>query len=222
MRRTIAGLTTTGLLLTALGGCSGGGRSRGMQSTPSPSAGARLSHPHPAYTAADVRFMSDMIRHHAQALLIAGWIPSHGANETLRRLGERIVVGQQDEKALMERWLQDRNEAVPGPDPSHAMKPGTAHSATGHSASMPGMLTAEQLTRLDRARGREFDRLFLKFMIIHHQGAVVMVDQLMDAPGAAQDDTVFRLASDIQAEQSSEINRMQQMLDALPPEAPAP
>jgi uncharacterized protein (DUF305 family) len=166
--------------------------------------------------------MSDMIRHHAQALLIAGWIPTHGANATLRRLGERIVVGQQDEKALMERWLQDRHEPVPGPDSSHAMKPGTDHSATGHATPMPGMLTAEQLTRLDRARGREFDQLFLQFMIIHHQGAVAMVDQLMDAPGAAQDDTVFRLASDIQSEQSSEIRRMQQMLDALPPEDPAP
>ena len=77
-------------------------------------------------------------------------------------------------------------------------------------------------SQLDRARGGEFDRLFLAFMIIHHRGAVVMVDRLMDAPGAAQDDTVFRLASDFHAEQSNEINRMQMMLDALPSQDPTP
>ena len=164
-------------------------------------------HPH---TAADVAFMSGMIVHHAQAVVIAGWAPSHEASPSLRRLCERILVGQQDEIAILTRWLTDRGE--PAPDPAH----------DDHAMHMPGMLTDEQLAQLDGARGPAFDRLFLTLMIAHHRGALVMVDRLFGTQGAGQDQTVFRIASDVHADQSTEIHRMQQMLASLPPEGQGP
>ena len=168
----------------------------------------------PPYVAADAQFMTGMIGHHAQAVLISGWAPSHGASQSIVLLTERIVVGQQDEIALMTRWLKDRGEPVP--DPSHA------HAGMDHGAHMPGMLSAEQLAALDAARGPEFDRLFLTYMIQHHLGAIVMVDQLFATQGAGQDEATFRLASDIYAAQTTEIRRMQLMLDALPPSGASP
>ena len=162
------------------------------------------------YTAADVHFMSGMIYHHAQAVLIAGWAPSHDASPSLRALCERIVVGQGDEIALMQRWLRDRHEEVPDPSATHAMMPGM-----DPAPMMPGMLTADQLAQLDRARGREFDRLFLTFMIQHHQGAITMVNQLFGSQGAGEEESVFRLASNIYADQVTEIGRMQRMLAVL-------
>lgn len=177
---------------------------------PAPSAPAASSPP--AYTAGDVRFMTGMIAHHAQAVLIAGWGPAHGASPALQRMLERIVVGQNDEIRLMQRWLGARHETIPDGDASHAMMPGMAHGAM-----MPGMLTPEQLAQLDQARGAEFDRLFLVFMIQHHRGALTMVDQLFSTQGAGEDEATFRLASDIYADQSTEIDRMNRMLAALPP-----
>jgi uncharacterized protein (DUF305 family) len=162
-----------------------------------------------AYTPADVYFMSGMIGHHAQAVLMAGWAPSHGASEAVRALCERIVVGQRDEIVLMQRWLRERHEPVPEADASHDMMPGMRH------AMMPGMLTAEQLAELDRARGADFDRLFLSFMIRHHQGAIVMVNQLFGSPGGGEQETVFRFASDVYADQTTEIDRMQKLLVVL-------
>src|SRR5712692_4238099 len=138
--------------------------------------------PSPArdYTAADVRFMSGMIYHHVQAVLIAGWAPTHGAGASVRTLCERIVASQKDEIALLSRWLADRHEAVPHPDPEHMMMP-----EMDSTHMMPGMLTAEQLARLDRARGQDFDALFLRLMIQHHEGAITMVNQLF-AAGAGE------------------------------------
>jgi len=164
----------------------------------------------PPYTAADAQFMTGMIRHHAQAVLIAGWAPSHGASASVRILCERIVVGQRDEIAVMQRWLSERHEPVPPADmPGHAM-PGMDQSPL-----MPGMLAAEQLAKLDGARGKEFDQLFLTFMIQHHRGAITMVEQLLHTQGAAQDGQVFRFANDVFADQTTEIDRMQRMLDRL-------
>jgi uncharacterized protein (DUF305 family) len=160
--------------------------------------------------AADVDFMSGMIAHHAQAVLIAGWAPSHGASESLRALCERIVVAQNDEIALAQRWLRERHQPVPPADPRGHTMPGMDHPML-----MPGMLSPEQMAQLDAARGREFDRLFLTFMIQHHQGAITMVEQLISAPGAAQDGPVFRFAADVNADQTTEIDRMTRMLDAL-------
>ena len=163
---------------------------------------------HAGYTPQDVAFMSGMIHHHAQAVLIAGWAPSHGANPSVRTLCERIVVAQRDEIALMSRWLEDRHEAVP--DISHDMMPGMAPMAM-----MPGMLSADQLAQLDQARGSEFDRLFLRFMIQHHQGAITMVNELFGSAGGGEQETVFKFASDVYADQSTEIDRMQKMLASL-------
>jgi uncharacterized protein (DUF305 family) len=161
----------------------------------------------PPYTDADVRFMSGMIVHHGQAVLMAGWAPSHGASGAVRRLCERIVVAQQDEIAFMQRWLRERHETVPPAEQDPHM------SGMDHPMLMPGMLTPEQLAQLDSARGPEFDRLFLTFMIQHHRGAITMVEQLLHAQGAAQDGQVFRFAADVNADQSSEIDRMSGMLE---------
>src|SRR5207249_3287608 len=122
---------------------------------------------------------------------IAGWAPSHAASAAVRALCERIVVGQRDEIALMQRWLRERHEPVPEADPAHYTMPGMDPSML-----MPGMLTAEQLAQLDRARGAEFDRLFLTFMIQHHQGAITLVNQLFGSAGGREQETVFRFASD--------------------------
>ncbi|MEJ7811372.1 MAG: DUF305 domain-containing protein [Gemmatimonadaceae bacterium] len=154
--------------------------------------------------------MAGMIPHHAQAMLIARWAPSHGASPSVRILSERIVVAQGDEIAFAQTWLRNRREMVPSADASHDMMPGM-----DHSTQMPGMLTAEQLGQLDRARDAEFDRLFLTFMIRHHQGAITMVEQLLSARGAAQDDDVFKFASDVNVDQATEIDRMSAMLAAL-------
>ncbi|HEV8400383.1 MAG TPA: DUF305 domain-containing protein [Gemmatimonadales bacterium] len=174
---------------------------------PAPAAAAPARRAPPPATAADIHFFSGMIRHHAQAVLMAGWAPSHGASASLRALCERIVVGQRDEIALASRWLRARNEPVPETDASHDMMPGMDHML------MPGMLTPEQLGQLDRARGTEFDRLFLTFMIQHHQGAITMVNDLFSA-GGGEEDVAYKFASDIFADQTTEIDRMQKMLAA--------
>jgi uncharacterized protein (DUF305 family) len=162
---------------------------------------------------ADVHFMSGMIPHHAQAVLIAGWAATHGAGDAIGRLCERIVVGQQDEISLMQNWLRSQNQPVPDARATHLRM---NMNGAVHDMLMPGMLDAEELARLDRARGTEFDRLFLRAMIKHHEGAIAMVDQLFASQGAGQDEVVFRFASDVYADQTTEIDRMQKMLAALP------
>jgi len=162
------------------------------------------------YTDADVHFMAGMIGHHAQAIQMAGWAPSHGASSSVRVLCERIVVAQTDEIAMAQRWLKEHGEYVPPADPrGHFMQ------GMDQPMLMPGMLTPQQMAQLDSARGPEFDRLFLTFMIQHHQGAITMVQQLLAVPGAAQDGPIFRFSSDVNADQTTEINRMKLMLDGL-------
>ena len=161
------------------------------------------------YSDGDVEFMTGMIPHHAQAVLIAGWAASHGANPELRVLCERMVVGQRDEITFMRNWLRDRGEMVPAADATHhRMK----MNGVEHDMLMPGMLTPEQLAELDKSRGPEWDRLFLTFMIGHHEGALSMVDDLFKSFGALQDDDVYKLAADIHADQTTEIERMRKML----------
>jgi uncharacterized protein (DUF305 family) len=166
------------------------------------------------HTPADAHFMAGMIPHHAQAVLIAGWAESHGARADVLVLCQRIVVGQRDEIATMRAWLTARGEPAPAADATHMRM---SMNGMEHDMLMPGMLSPEQLAQLDRARGTEFDRLFLTFMIRHHEGALEMVDELFAAPGAAQDDVVFKFASDVYADQTTEIERMHSMLATLPP-----
>ena len=171
--------------------------------------GASLTHTNPA----DVHFMSGMIPHHAQAVLIAGWAKSHGASEQVQKLCERIVVGQTDEIHLMQAWLKDRNLEVPAANATH-MKMDMGGGMM-HDMLMPGMLNDDQLKELDAARGKDFDRLFLQAMIRHHQGAISMVEELEAADGSRQDEVVFRFSSDVYADQTTEINVMTKMLDAI-------
>jgi uncharacterized protein (DUF305 family) len=195
------------LLFAASTAACAGAPARGLHATP---AGlGRLP-----YTDADVDFMAGMIPHHAQAVVMAGWAPSHGARADVAVLCERIVVAQRDEIAMMQTWLRDRSQFVPDATSTrHRMK----MNGVEHDMLMPGMLTDEEMAALDRARGPEFDRLFLVGMIKHHQGAIDMVDVLFKAYGAAQDETVFRFASDVYADQSTEIDRMNKMLEEGPP-----
>ena len=161
------------------------------------------------YNAADVAFMAGMIPHHAQAVLIAGWAGSHGARPDVRTLCERIVVGQRDEIETMRNWLRDRGEEVPAADATHhRMK----MNGVEHDMLMPGMLTAEDLAQLDKARSADWDTLFLKAMIRHHEGALKMVDDLFESYGAMQDEDVYKFVSDMYADQTGEIERMQKML----------
>ena len=163
----------------------------------------------PKVNEADVHFMTGMIPHHAQAVLIAGWAKTHTTNRQLQILCERIVVGQRDEIELMRNWLADRGLPVPAADATHhKMK----HGDMEHDMLMPGMLSEEQLAALNKARGSAFDKMFLEFMIKHHEGAIAMVNDLFKADGAATDDTVFRFASDVFADQTTEIHFMQKML----------
>ena len=176
--------------------------------------------------------MTGMIHHHAQAITMSQWAPTHGASAQVQRLAARIINAQRDEIGTMQRWLRARNQPVP--DPTHdsmdmhsSMHGGMAgmhdmhamHQASGaqddhqaHQMLMPGMLTEEQMKELDAARGSEFDRLFLLGMIKHHQGAIDMVDELFKAYGAAQYDSIYKFASDVYADQSIEIERMRSML----------
>jgi uncharacterized protein (DUF305 family) len=151
------------------------------------------------YTAADVHFMSAMIGHHEQAIVMSRLAPTHGASAPVRTLAERIINSQQDEIATIRQWLRDRGQPL-------------EHEMLMPGMLMPGMLTGAQMKQLDQARGAEFDGLFLKFMIQHHRGAVSMVKQLFDTYGAAQDQTVFKFASDVNVDQSTEIARMQRMV----------
>lgn len=172
------------------------------------------------FTEADVSFMQDMIHHHAQAVEISRFVPERTASDQIRTLASRIINAQQDEIALMQRWLSDREQPVPE---VHEMggqvmvhMPGDAHGMEHDMSGMPGMLSPEQVDRLRGSEGRTFDRLFLTYMIEHHQGAVTMVRALFATDGAGQDEDVFRFASDVQVDQSTEVARMQRMLDAMP------
>ena len=180
----------------------------GMPSkTLSPSARAVL----PPQSAADVEFMQGMILHHAQAVEMTAMIPSHTQNEDLRSLGARISSSQSDEIKFMNRWLAARGESIPKP---MAKMPGMEmpDGASNSMALMPGMLTPQQMEALRKAKGAEFDRLFLVGMIQHHNGALTMVKDLFDTAGAGQDAELFNFATDADNTQRAEIRIMETML----------
>ena len=183
------------------------------------------------FTEADVEFVTGMIGHHAQALIMSDLAPTNGASPQVQTLAARIINAQKDEIALMQQWLRDRGQPVPmvkidglnlmiemsapagqmnhNEHNEHAAR--DMHAGEGHM--MPGMLTQEQLEELAAAFGPEFDRLFLTGMIAHHGGAVTMVTDLFAVDGAGQDEAVFKLASDVQVDQLTEIARMELMLE---------
>jgi uncharacterized protein (DUF305 family) len=167
------------------------------------------------YTAADIHFMSNMIGHHAQAIVMAEWAPTHGASASIRTLAARIINAQQDEIVTMQRWLRNRRLPVPEARAAGMSMDMPDMPGMQHDMLMPGMLTDAQMKELDAARGEEFDRLFLTYMIQHHRGAVTMVQQLFGTAGAAQDEIVFKFANDVNVDQSTEIARMEKMLVAL-------
>lgn len=207
-----ATITTAGLvLLLACGACSRRVRvtADDRKSIHQPTEAQRQLGVYQAYSDADIEFMTGMIPHHAQAVIMAGWAPTHGARADIAILCERILVGQADEIYSMQTWLRDRGQPVPdGKSTRMRMKMGGME----HDMLMPGMLTDDEMAALDKARGAEFDQLFLVGMIKHHQGAIDMVNDLFKRYGAAQDDTLFKFASDVFADQSVEIGVMQKML----------
>ena len=190
-----------------------------VSSSASAIAKARADSARYPYTTADVHFMSGMIAHHAQAIVMSGLVPSRGATSLVRTLAERIINAQQDEIVTMRTWLRNRQQPVPDA-PAKGMK--MVMNGMEHEMLMPGMLTAGQMTQLERAMGAEFDRLFLMFMIQHHRGATSMVNDLFGSYGAGQDELVFKFASDVNVDQSTEIARMERMLATFGPETRAP
>ncbi len=214
--------TALSLLIVLTGSACNTAGNRGTETAPEPTARmaelealyvARTDSARMRFTSADVRFVTGMISHHAQALVMAGLSPTHDASPAIQTLSARIINAQQDEIETMQQWLRDRGQLVPRVE-IH----GTTLMVHGpdYAMHMPGMLTAEEIQELDSARGSEFDRLFLTYMIQHHQGAVTMVLRLFATDGAAQDEAVFKLASDIQVDQITEIERMKLMLETLP------
>jgi uncharacterized protein (DUF305 family) len=184
-----------------------------VETQPSPQERARADSARYPYTEADIRFMSGMISHHAQAIVMAKWAPTHGGSAAIIRLTERIINAQTDEIKAMQTWLADRNQPVPAADPKGMMM---NMGGMQHKMLMPGMLSEAQMSELEGARGSEFDRLFLTYMIQHHRGAVAMVTELFANRGAGQDEIVFKFASDVAVDQTTEINRMLEMLLTLP------
>jgi uncharacterized protein (DUF305 family) len=172
-------------------------------------------------TDADVKFMQGMIHHHAQAVEMVELLKTRTQSSDMKKLGQRIELSQVDEIKMMRHWLEAHGQDAPDPL-AHA---GNAKDMAGMSMAgmnggsvthmMPGMLTEEQMRELAAASGKEFDRLFLKGMIRHHGGALTMVKDLFATAGAAQDGDIFAFASDVDADQRMEIDRMSRMLEEL-------
>jgi uncharacterized protein (DUF305 family) len=180
----------------------------GAPGQPSAVAPSDASKP-PQATAADIAFMQGMIHHHAQALDMTELIDARSSDPDMKKLGLRIHVSQTDEIKMMQRWLQARGQEAPDPRAHHDM---AGMAGMDHDVMMPGMLTKEEMAQLAGAKGLAFDRLFLKGMIKHHEGALTMVKDLFATPGAGQQSDIFAFASDVEADQKMEIDRMSDML----------
>ncbi|TVP78756.1 MAG: DUF305 domain-containing protein [Gemmatimonadales bacterium] len=186
------------------------------------------------HTEADVAFMQGMILHHAQALEMSALAPTRSQHPRILTLARRIEVSQDDEIALMVRWLEARGEEVPevhvhdwdaepegpghgdhGDHAEHAHHDHAGHGMEHDHGEMHGMLTPEQMAELAGASGTEFDRLFLEYMIMHHDGAITMVYELARSPGAAQDSEIYGFASHVESDQAAEIRRMEDLLASL-------
>lgn len=157
------------------------------------------------YVQADVDFMHGMLHHHAQAVLMTDMVETRTTDERVRLMARRIEMSQEGEMEMMVRWLQRRGEEVPDLE----------HAHHGMHADMPGMLSQDQLERLAAASGAAFDRLFLEYMILHHEGALVMVQGLLRIDGAGQETEIFQFAMHVDSDQRVEIDRMRAMLDEV-------
>jgi uncharacterized protein (DUF305 family) len=171
----------------------------------------------PPHTPADTNFMQGMIHHHAQAIAMVKLLDANTDTPTMRLLGQRIRISQNDEIKMMKNWLTERHEAVPTeqPDGSMTMAMRGMPDMQMPMAMMPGMLTTAQMATLGKAKGKAFDKLFLEGMIQHHGGALVMVQDLFASPGAGEDSVVFDFASHVDADQRMEISRMRKMLEEM-------
>lgn len=222
-RGLLACLTGAGCL--ALTACASGSGGRGAAAPPSGAAATEATASENAggdYVQADVNFMQGMIHHHAQAVVMARMAPTRAGSPGVRRLTSRILNSQKTEISVMSDWLRDRGETVPEiaalardtSEDGRAYGPGNPGPIQGwdEGPQMAGILSDARMRELDEARGEEFDRLFLEYMIEHHEGAVTMVENLVASPGGAREESVFRLASGIRSDQAMEIDRMRQML----------
>jgi uncharacterized protein (DUF305 family) len=199
MPSTVVSAVAAAILLVPAAACA---QSR-PPSTAGPHSHAHVTVPEGAsYTAADVAFMQGMIAHHAQAIHMSRMAEGHDADPRLVRLAEKIEQSQVAEIRIMQDWLVRNGQAAPD----------TSSWRTMH---MAGMLTAAQLEALDQARGAEFDRAYLTLMIQHHEGALTMVEELFDTPGAGQDVDVNVFANDVVSVQTAEIGAMRRMLAEL-------
>jgi uncharacterized protein (DUF305 family) len=162
--------------------------------------------------------MQGMIMHHAQAVEMTALIESHTVNKNLRLLGARISKSQSDEMKFMQRWLEARGEPVSTPMPGMQGMNMSGMNMSSHQMLMPGMLTPKQMDALRKAKGAQFDHLFLTGMIQHHNGALIMVKDLFDTAGAGQDAELFNFTTDVDSGQRAEIRIMQTMLGEKPVE----
>ena len=160
------------------------------------------------FSEADVRFMQGMISHHRQAMEMSSLVDDRSNREAVEALAERISLSQEDEISMMAGWLEDRDFEAPADD---------AHHDPDYDL-MPGMLSPEEMEQLEAAEGFEFDSLFLNFMIDHHEGALAMVENLLDQPGSAQGSELYRFTTDVNSDQTSEIERMITMLSGFSPD----
>lgn len=176
----------------------------------------RIEDKRDSFTEADVKFMTGMIAHHAQALIMSRMAPENGASPRIQTLCSRIINAQKDEIQTMQQWLRDRDQPVPQIEFDGLRLDITLDGEQYTSfRKMRGVLSQKKMKEIANARGSEFDRLFLTHMIEHHKGAVYMVENLFNTDGAAQDRWAFKIASDIQVDQRTEIARMQRMLDEM-------
>jgi len=165
-----------------------------------------------SYSPNDVQFMQDMIPHHNQAVQMSDLVTDRTNRQELNDVAGRIDASQLDEIEFMQGWLSSRGEPVPEP---------TAHDAMHTSHKMAGMASPEQMADLAQAEGTDFDRMFLTLMIAHHEGAVKMVEELLEQPGSAYDPVLFEFTNDVTNDQTAEIERMNALLASLSGDARA-
>ena len=182
------------------------------QSTRALSADEAIEIADTSYSPDDVQFMQDMIPHHNQAVQMAELVADRTNRPELSDIAGRINVSQRDEIEFMQQWLRERGEDVPDP---------SAHEAMHTTHKMAGMASPEQMAELARSEGTDFDKLFLELMIRHHEGAVKMVDHLLDQPGSAYDPVLFQFTNDVTNDQTAEIERMNKLLAGLSSDARA-